>query len=80
MHITLIHRTSFILFIPHPLSCNQTSTRTLTQHTRTQSKLGSKQKKNIENNIKANIEDALRASTAAPSLRDLSRGTLPKKI
>ena len=26
------------------------------------------------------IEDALRASTAAPSLRDLSRGTLPKKI
>ena len=28
----------------------------------------------------ADIEDALRASTAAPSLRDLSRGTLPKKI
>ena len=28
----------------------------------------------------ADIEDALRASTAAPSLRELSRGTLPKKI
>ena len=26
------------------------------------------------------IEDALRASTAAPSLRELSTGTLPKKI